>query len=86
MAYLPVESIIREQQEDYYRVLGAADQTSDCTLFIEFILSALKTALQTGIALSLPSNVSGKNVGKLSVKPLSSSAQALLLALQQNQA
>lgn len=83
MAYLPVETIIREQQEDYYRVLGAADQASDCTVFIEFMLSALVKALQTGIASSLPSKLSGENDCKMSVKPLSVPGQALLLALQE---
>ena len=86
MAYLPVETIIREQQEDYYRVLGTADQASDCTVFIEFMLSALVKALQAGIDSSLPSKLSGKSDGKMSVKPLSAPAQALLLALRQTPA
>jgi len=83
MAYLPVETIIREQQQDYYRVLGAADQAADSTVFIEFMLDALAQVLQTSIASSLPSNLSGKNGGAMSVKPLASPAHALLLALQQ---
>ena len=49
MAYLPVESIIHEQQSEYYRVLGATDQASDCTVFIEFMLGALVQALRAGI-------------------------------------
>lgn len=83
MAYLPVETIIREQQQDYYRMLGAADQAADSTVFIEFMLGALAQALQTGIASSLPPNLSAENDGTMSVKPLSVPAQALLLALQQ---
>ena len=80
MAYLPVESIIREQQSEYYRVLGTADQASDCTVFIEFMLGALAQALRAGIEVASPSIVSVEMSGKLSGKtPL-----AIIQALQQN--
>lgn len=49
MAYLPVESIIKEKQEEYYAALGQADQHSDCTVFIEFMLNALEEALRESI-------------------------------------
>jgi Fic family protein len=80
MAYLPVESIIREQQSEYYRALGVADQASDCTVFIEFMLSALAQALRTGIKSASPPIVSGEMSVKLSGKiPLT-----IIQALQQN--
>jgi Fic family protein len=79
MAYLPVESIIREQQSEYYRVLGAADKACDCTEFIEFMLGALAQALRAGIE-ATPSTVSGIMSAKVSGEiPL-----ALIQALQQN--
>ncbi|MES2708610.1 MAG: Fic family protein [Verrucomicrobiota bacterium] len=46
LAYLPVESVIRERQEDYYRALAAADKQGKSTVFIEFLLSALLQALR----------------------------------------
>jgi Fic family protein len=49
MAYLPVESIISEKQEEYYAVLGQADKNSDCTPFIEFMLIALENALRESV-------------------------------------
>lgn len=49
MAYLPVETLIHDRQQAYYRVLGEADQRSDCTEFIHFILSALADALRESI-------------------------------------
>lgn len=49
MAYLPVETLISEQQDDYYFVLGQCDKHSDCTLFIEFMLNALEKALRESI-------------------------------------
>ena len=45
LAYLPVESVIRDQQEVYYAALSAADQLAEATPFVEFMLGALKLAL-----------------------------------------
>lgn len=80
MAYLPVESIIRDQQDAYYRVLGEADKASDCTVFIEFMLQALLAALQVGIETAVPSTVSGQMPVKMSGKTAEAILQALRLA------
>lgn len=45
LAYLPVETVIREQQDAYYGALLAADQASEATPFVEFMLQALQQAL-----------------------------------------
>ena len=45
-AFLPVESVIRDRQADYYHVLGACDKAGNSTAFIEFLLHALLTALR----------------------------------------
>ncbi|MEI7910000.1 MAG: Fic family protein [Verrucomicrobiota bacterium] len=45
-AFLPVETVIRAQQADYYRVLGTCDKAGNSTAFIEFLLAALLTALR----------------------------------------
>lgn len=45
-AWLPVETVIRERQTDYYRVLAACDKAGQSTAFIEFSLAALLTALR----------------------------------------
>ena len=50
LAYLPVETVIRDRQEDYYRVLAAADSQADATPFIEFMLGALREALQEAVS------------------------------------
>lgn len=46
MAYLPVETVIRDRQQDYYRVLNEADTLADITPFIEFILQTLLATIQ----------------------------------------
>ena len=48
-AYLPVETVIKSRQEAYYRVLGEADQSADCSGFILFMLDALAEALTQAI-------------------------------------
>lgn len=50
LAYLPVETVVRDRQEDYYRVLAAADRQANATPFIEFMLSALLDAVREAVA------------------------------------
>ncbi|MGF6109461.1 Fic family protein [Pseudomonas frederiksbergensis] len=45
LAYLPVEAVIREQQDAYYAALSAADQMAESTPFVEFMLQSLSLAL-----------------------------------------
>ena len=45
LAWLPVETVIREQQDAYYAALSAADQQAEATPFVEFMLQALQQAL-----------------------------------------
>lgn len=49
LAYLPVETVIKRRQSDYYRLLGEADQAADCTGFIGFLLDAIHDALEQAI-------------------------------------
>lgn len=41
LAWVPVETLVKERQEEYYKVLGIADKNADSTCFIEFMLQAL---------------------------------------------
>jgi Fic family protein len=45
-AFLPVETVIRDQQAEYYRILAACDKAGNSTAFIEYLLSALLVALR----------------------------------------
>jgi len=40
-AWLPIETLIKENQKKYYEVLGISDNTADSTKFIEFMLSII---------------------------------------------
>ena len=44
-AYLPVETVIKDQQNEYYQALSASDKASDSTAFILFMLKALHSAV-----------------------------------------
>lgn len=46
LAYLPVETVIRDEQAGYYQALASADQAAEATVFVEFMLAALAKALQ----------------------------------------
>ncbi len=43
--YLPFETIIKQRQEQYYRVLEISDKQGKSTVFIEFILQAIDESL-----------------------------------------
>ena len=44
--YLPIESLIKERQQDYYDVLGKSDNQGNSTGFIEFMLEIINIALE----------------------------------------
>jgi len=43
---LPVESLIKERQQEYYAALSATDKAGDITGFVEFMLTAIADSLQ----------------------------------------
>lgn len=44
-AWIPVESIIHDRQDKYYQAINESNDKGDSTVFIEFMLSAIKDAL-----------------------------------------
>lgn len=51
-AWLPVESIIHDRQQKYYAAINASNNAGEPTLFIEFMLSAIKASLIEAISTS----------------------------------
>lgn len=45
-AYLPIESIIKERQQEYYDAIRLSNQNGNCDIFIEFMLDAIYETLQ----------------------------------------
>ena len=46
LAWIPVETLVKKRQEEYYEALGKADKEADSTVFAEFMLTALRDALK----------------------------------------
>ena len=67
-AWLPVESIIHNRQQAYYDAINESNNAGESTAFIEFMLSAIKTALM---------ETSG-----VKEKPLGKNAQNMILRRQ----
>lgn len=40
-AWIPVETLVRENQSEYYRVLSESDKEADSTKFVEFMMSLI---------------------------------------------
>ena len=51
-AWLPVESIIHDRQQEYYDAINASNHAGASTAFIEFMLSAILTALTEAVSVS----------------------------------
>jgi Fic family protein len=65
LAYLPVETVIRNRQEEYYHVLGRSDQQADSTAFVEFMLNAILKSLRETIKSDQDSDHDSDQVKKL---------------------
>ena len=50
LAYMPVETIVRNRQNDYYTSLGQADAQGEATKFIEYMLMALHGTINSAMA------------------------------------
>ena len=48
-AWLPVESMIHARQPEYYAAINASNDAGESTVFIEFVLSAIKASLRDAI-------------------------------------
>jgi Fic family protein len=44
--FLPIESLIKARQSEYYRILGESDDKGDSTGFIEFLLQIINESLE----------------------------------------
>ena len=45
-AWLPIETLVKENQKEYYSVLGVSDSVANSTKFIEFMLSVILKTIE----------------------------------------
>jgi predicted nuclease of restriction endonuclease-like (RecB) superfamily len=62
-AWLPIETLIYEKQEDYYTVLNASNTDGESTKFVAFMLKVIRDALQDVINRQKIIQDDGANVG-----------------------
>ena len=65
-AWMPVESIIHNRQQEYYAAINASNDAGESTVFIEFMLSAIKASLIDAINAS--DEVSDGATGKATMR------------------
>ena len=62
-AWLPVETLIHEQQDGYYAALNASKTKGESTIFVTFMLQIIRDALAYVIKTQDSHRNVGKNVG-----------------------
>ncbi len=60
-AWIPVESIIHDRQSEYYQAINKSNVNADSTVFIEFMLNAIKDALLEVNSVPVKLSKSAKN-------------------------
>jgi len=60
--YLPIETVIYENQQEYYEMLNISDKNSDSTSFIKFMLTAINKAIHS---FANPAKINNDYVAKL---------------------
>jgi Fic family protein len=62
--FLPIETLIKVRQQDYYNVLGKSDAQGNSTSFIEFMLEVINLALEELLS---SQNLTVRNVDRVEV-------------------
>ena len=76
-AWLPIETLIKENQKSYYKALRISDKNSDSTAFIEFMLSVILKTIKDIIASEL------KNTAKITQK-ITVNQRKIIAAIKDN--
>ena len=63
-AWIPVETLIKENQKEYYNALGVSDKSANSTKFIEFMLSIILTTIEEIIETERKVTVNQKKIIK----------------------
>jgi len=62
--FLPIETLVKERQQDYYNSLGKSDSQGSSTIFIEFMLDIIHVALED---LLTTQNMTVKNTDRINL-------------------
>jgi Fic family protein len=81
LAWLPVETVIKRRQDDYYAQLAESDQRGDCSGFIEFMLAAITDSLREAISVEMSAKTPVETLVKTPVETLVKTPEAILAVL-----
>ena len=81
-AWLPVETIVKEHQQDYYNAIAKSDAAGESTVFVEFMLQCLLEAMDNYD--EQDEDTSTEVADKVADKVANKSAQKVLLLLYEN--
>lgn len=91
-AWIPIESLIYERQNEYYKVLSVSDNEGKSTKFIEFMLTVIRDVLKKNVGINLENEDGikkinqGRVLGYLEKNPKASATKtALELGLSSRQ-
>ena len=62
--FLPIETLIKDKQQDYYHVLGTSHDRGDSTSFIEFMLEIIDVSLEE---LLNSQNMTVRNIDRITI-------------------
>lgn len=83
--YLPIESLIKERQQEYYVALSKADSIGDSSAFVEFLLQVISDTLsEIDTGERLPEQISDL-LGVMSYEPISAKEIMARLGLTRGQ-
>lgn len=60
--WLPIESIIHDNQDEYYNAINISNSQGKSTVFIEFMLSVIKQALREAVGVKISGNKSRADI------------------------
>lgn len=76
LAWLPVETVVKERQQAYYTALAESDRVAEATPFVEFMLGALLEALDAAVSDQVTDQVTDQVMRLLSVLPANNAVSA----------
>lgn len=56
LAWLPIESMIRKRQEEYYKAIADSDNSGKSTIFIVFMLKLIKSVVEDNVGINVGIN------------------------------
>ena len=83
-AWLPIETLIHENQDGYYEALNASNAGGESTAFVTFMLRIIRDALNEIIDTQDVRQTSGQNVGTNAGTNVGTNEEKVLLLLKQD--